>query len=183
MVRRRTAARKTKSATYTGLRRAQGAPARNGLLLLVLLGALVVLNLYVFVWDKESGVRALKHKAEATQPAMKISDRALSETHPAVPSPRSLRATPPAQIVEGRVEKADTLGKLLRHNGLNATEGDEVIRALSGVLDYKAIRPGAPYRIERSNDGRVLRFELEVSKNRHIRAVRKPSGELVGASD
>ena len=176
MARRRTAARKSKSAAYTGLRRAQGAPARNGFLLLVLLGALVVLNLYVFVWDQKSGVRALKQRAEATQPAMKISDRALT-----APAPAS--APEPAQAVEGKVEKADTLGRLLRRNGLTGAEGDEVIRALAGVLDYKAIRPGASYRIERSRDGRIVRFDLEIAKGRHIRAERKPSGELIGVSN
>lgn len=140
----------------------------------MLLGVLVVVNLYVFVWDKESGVRALKQKAQAPQPVMKIPDHALAEATSASTANRS------PQTVEGKVEKADTLGRLLKHNGLSAVEGDEVIRALAGVLDYKSIRPGDPYRIERGSDGRIVRFELELSKTHHIRAERKPSGELVG---
>lgn len=182
MARRRTAARKNKSATYAGLRRSQRAPARHGFWLLLLLGALVVLNLYVFVWDKESGVRALKHKAESTQPAMKIADRSLRSPQPAQVD-RAVRPPQPAHAVEGRVVKAETLGKLLRRNGLTAAETDEVIRALAGLLDYKAIRPGAPYRIERGADGQIVRFELELAKPHHIRAERNRSGELIGSSN
>lgn len=182
MARRRTSARKKRSAAYTGLRGAQRAPARNGVLVAALIGALVLVNLYVFVWDKKSGVRALKQKAAAVQPGQ------LSASAPPVlrlPDPVRPSASPDQRqrdVVEGKVGKADTLGKLLRHGGLTAAEGDEVIRALAAVLDYKAIRPGQPYRIERGSDGRVVRFELELSKSHFLRAERKPSGELIGSA-
>lgn len=178
MARRRTSARRKRSAAYSGLRNAQRAPARNGFLVAALLGALVLVNLYVFVWDKKSGVRALKQKAAAVQPGQLSASaqpvKLLSDqVVPATSSDQRQR-----QVVTGRVGKADTLGKVLRHGGLSATEGDEVIRALAGVFDYKSIRPGQPYRIERGSDGRVVRFELELSKAHVLRAERKPTGEL-----
>ncbi|MGE3546770.1 MAG: peptidoglycan DD-metalloendopeptidase family protein, partial [Kofleriaceae bacterium] len=89
----------------------------------------------------------------------------------------------PPGTVEGKVAKSDTLGKLLKKSGLSAAEADEVIRSLSGVLDFKNIRAGQSYRIERGADGRVRLFELEVSKVETARAMRDASGALVGKAD
>jgi hypothetical protein len=176
MVRRRTRRRK-KRTVYSGLEAA--APAkRSGAWLLLVLGGLVVVNLYVFVWDKQTGVRAIREQAEAghTAPAMTV------PSLPLQPAPAAPRAGTP-QPVTGVVGKSDTLGKLLKKSGLTAAEADEIIHALSGVLDFRAIRAGETYRLERGADGRVTRFELDVAKGRRVRAERKPSGELVGASD
>lgn len=145
----------------------------------MLLGALVVVNLYVFVWDKKSGVRALQQKAAAVQSGqLSASAKAVMPSTDPAPSAsstdRGIR-----RVVTGKVGKADTLGKVLRNGGLTATEGDEVIRALAGVLDYKSIRPGQSYRIERDRDGRVVRFELKLSKTRVLQAERTASGELI----
>jgi len=167
MVRRRTRARKKRTA-YPAL---GAAPAkRSGAWVIVVLGALVVVNLYVFVWDKKTGVAAIKQQAEAkTAPAMVLPARPLAMPSPAAPAP-----------IEGKVGKADTLGKLLKKSGLTANETDEVIRALSPVLDFRTIRAGESFRIERGGDGRVQRFELDVGKGRHVHAERQPSGELLG---
>lgn len=171
MVRRRTRARKKRTA-YPAL---GAAPAkRNGAWLMLVLGALVLVNLYVFVWDKKTGVRAIKQQAEAhtaDAPSMSIPSAPL----PASPTPASVA---PTTVVEGKVAKSDTLGKLLKKSGLTAAESDELIRAVSGVLDFRAIRAGQPFRIERAADGRVKRFELDLSKGHRVRAERQPSGEL-----
>jgi len=176
MVRRRTHRRK-KRAAYASL---GAAPAKkNGALVLLVLGALVVVNLYVFVWDKKTSVAAIKQKATAV-PTM---------TLPATPldsgSAQAAAAAPvaPPGAVEGKVGKSDTLGRLLKKSGLSAAETDEVIRALSGVLDFRTIRAGQSFRIDRGPDGRVKRFELELSKIQKVRAERQPSGELVGVAD
>jgi hypothetical protein len=140
---------------------------------MLVLGALVLVNLYVFVWDKKTGVRAIKQQAEAhtATPAMSIPSAPLPDT----PMPA---AVAPTTVVEGKVAKSDTLGKVLKKSGLTAAESDEIIRALSGVLDFRAIRAGQPFRIERLADGRVKRFELELSKGHRVSAERLPSGEL-----
>jgi len=174
MVRRRTRARKKRTA-YPAL---GAAPAkRSGAWLMVILGALVLVNLYVFVWDKKTGVRAIKQQAEAhTGPSMTLPSAPLPAAQPdAAPAPTPVA---PATVVEGKVAKSDTLGKLLKKSGLSAAEADEIIRALSGVLDFRAIRVGQAFRIERAGDGRVKRFELDLSKGHHVSAERQASGEL-----
>ena len=175
MVRRRTSARK-KRAAYPAL---GAAPAKkSGAWVILILGALVVVNLYVFVWDNKTGVAAVRREAN--------SKTALSLTLP--PQPLAPVVATPAPIgppaaIEGKVGKADTLGRLLKKSGLTAAETDEVIRALSGVLDFRTIRPGQSFRIERGPDGRVKKFELELSKTHHVSAERQPSGELAGKAD
>src|SRR5262249_40426134 len=121
MVRRRTSARKKRTA-YHAL---GAAPAkRSGAWVILVLGALVVVNLYVFVWDKQTGVRAIKQQAEARgSPAMAVPSQPVEPpTAPgsAAPAP----AAPPA--IHGTVGKSDTVGRLLKKSGLTAAEADEI---------------------------------------------------------
>ena len=95
-------------------------------------------------------------------------------------------AVPPADhgtIVEGKVAEHDTIGRLLKHHGLTAAEADEVIRSLSGVLDFRTLKNGEPFRIERGKDGRVQHFELALAKGHKVHTDRQPTGELVAKSD
>ena len=143
--------------------------------MILVLGALVVINLYVFVWDKKTGVRAIRQQAEAkSAPTLAVPSAPLAAQEPTAPP-----APPP---IVGKVVPNDTLGRLLKRSGLTPAESDEIIRALSGVLDFKALRPGQTFRIERSADGRVASFDIDVAKSRHVRAERQPSGELTGAA-
>ncbi len=162
--------------------------------MVLVLGALVVVNLYVFVWDKKTSVGAIKEQAANAPkaPAAAIPSAPLvphSETPaPSGTAPGGKLAPAPAPVgppgtIDGKVGKSDTLGRLLKKSGLSASEADEIIRALSGVLDFKSIRQGQTYRIERGPDGRVKLFELVVSKVHTVRAERQPSGELVGKGD
>jgi murein DD-endopeptidase MepM/ murein hydrolase activator NlpD len=183
MVRRRTQARK-KRAAYPAL---GAAPAKHsGGLLLLILGALVFVNLYVFVWDKKTSVSAIKQQAAArsAQPTMTVPSAPLAPSAGAATGDAGAAAPiAPPGVTEGKVEKSDTLGRLLKRAGLAAAEADEVIRSLSGKLDFRQIRPGQPFKIERAADGRVKLFELELSKTQKIRSERQPSGELLGNAD
>jgi hypothetical protein len=209
MVTSRARGRKKKSAyrlDQVGYRRLNGArgshgPARRGgLWVVVILAALVMVNLYVFVWNKKTSVSAIRRQAEAQGlpaelPAQPLADGAPGPAGPATPlaAPPSgargghLAPTPapiaPPGVIEGKVGKGDSLGRLLKKSGLTGAEADEVIRALSGVVDFKAIRAGQPFRIERGPDGRVSRFELVMSKVQKVRAVRGAGGELTGTAD
>ena len=178
MVRRRTRGRKKRTA-YPAL---GAAPAkRSGAWLMLILGALVLVNLYVFVWDKHTGVGAIKRQAEAhTGPSMTLPAAPLPAPAPVVAGSNAAVPPPAAPVtaIEGKVAKSDTLGKLLKRSGLSAAESDEIIRALSGVLDFRAIRAGQSFRIERASDGRVKRFELDLSHSHRVSAERAPSGEL-----
>ncbi|HEU0031340.1 MAG TPA: M23 family metallopeptidase [Kofleriaceae bacterium] len=164
-----------------------GAPARRGGGLVVLvLGALVVINLYVFVWDKDTSVAAIKREAEAKPPAAALPSQPLVTPPPINPGGAAGSATAPVGppgTVDGKVAKSDTLGRLLKKSGLSGPEADEVIRSLSGVLDFKTIRAGQSFHIERGPDGRVRLFELVISKVQKVRTERAATGELVGKAD
>jgi murein DD-endopeptidase MepM/ murein hydrolase activator NlpD len=157
-----------------------GAPAARSSGWVVLgLGALVVVNLYVFVWNKDTSVAAIKAEADSKPPAASLPAQPLVAA-PMQPAPAPVG--PPGSI-DGKVGKSDTLGRVLKKSGLTATEADEVIRSLAGILDFKAIRAGQTYHIERGPDGRVKKFALAVSKIQTVRAERTPAGELVGKAD
>jgi murein DD-endopeptidase MepM/ murein hydrolase activator NlpD len=185
MVTRRRAKGKKRTA-YPAL---GAAPARRGgAWVLLVLGALVLVNLYVFVWDKKTSVGAIKREAEAASnpPAAALPSQPLVAPVPAAGTAALATAAAPVGppgTIDGKVGKSDTLGRLLKHSGLSATEADEVIRSLSGVLDFKTIRPGQRYRIERGADGRVRLFELELSKIHTVRSERATNGELEGKGD
>jgi murein DD-endopeptidase MepM/ murein hydrolase activator NlpD len=190
MVMRRRTSRKKRSIRPLG--NLGGPPAKKpGGWVALILGALVVVNLYVFVWDKQTSVGAIKREADRATPAATLPARPLEPqaTAPAAGSGAGSAATAaqapigPPGVIDGKVGKSDTLGRLLKKSGLTASETDEVIRALSGVFDFKTMRAGQTYRIERGADGRVKSFELVVSKVQTVRAERGPSGALVGKAD
>jgi murein DD-endopeptidase MepM/ murein hydrolase activator NlpD len=155
------------------------------------LGALVIVNLYVFVWDKQTSVGAIKREADRatpTAPSAMVPSRPLADAglrggpSPAAPAIAAAPIGPPG-VIDGKVGKSDTLGRVLKKSGLTAAEADEVIRSLSGVFDFKTMRAGQTYRIERGPDGRVKSFELVVSKVQTVRAERGSAGTLVGKAD
>ena len=164
---------------------------------MLVLAALVVVNLYVFVWDKRTSVGAIKREADRASPTAMVPSRPLAEPRPAGAGSGagsgtgsgagSATSTPapigPPGVIDGKVGKSDTLGRVLKKSGLSGAEADEVIRALSGVFDFKTMRAGQSYRIERGPDGRVKAFELVVSKLQTVRAERGTDGTLVGKAD
>ena len=161
-----------------------GPPARrSGAWVLLVLGALVLVNLYVFVWDKDTSVAAIKREAEAKTPAAALPSQPLIAPAPLSPLPATQAPMGPPGNVDGKVGKGDTLGRLLKKSGLTGAEADEVIRALAGALDFKSIRAGQSFRIERGADGRVKLFELVLNKVSTVRAVRASTGELIGKAD
>ena len=228
MVTRRKTARKKRSVRPIG--NLGGSPARRtgGWVVLVLAG-LVVVNLYVFVWDKQTSVGAIKRAADRATPTAMVPSHPLAERGagsgslpPPVGRPEGLHrseagagapdgsggagGTAPRGIdrsetgggdpdgsaggaggrapreIHGKVGRSDTLGRVLKRSGLSAAEADEVIRALSGVFDFKTMRAGQTFRIERGPDGRVKSFELAVGKTQNVRADRGADGALVGTA-
>jgi hypothetical protein len=172
----------------------------------LVLAALVVVNLYVFVWDKQTSVGAIKRAADRATPTAMVPSHPLQTTEPGAAAPGGARDTAPREIarsepgaetpggsddgaggsasrgIHGKVGRSDTLGRVLKRSGLSAAEADEVIRALSGVFDFKTMRAGQTFRIERGPDGRVKSFELAVGKTQNVRAERGADGALVGTA-
>ena len=185
MVTRRKTARKKRAMRPIG--NLGGSPARRtGGWVVLVLAALVVVNLYVFVWDKQTSVGAIRREADRATPTAMVPSHPLAEpaarpgsgsAAPSAPAPVG-----PPGVIQGKVGKSDTLGRVLKKSGLSAAESDEVIRSLSSVLDFKTIRAGQSFRIERGPDGRVKAFELAVGKSQSVRADRGADGALVGTA-
>ena len=182
MVDSRKAARK-KSPMTVGAPR----PARKGTLRLTLvLGALVIVNLYIFLWR----LPADREKAATFGSGLASGSGSGGAVRPPLAPPPAASGGPGAPavapvvsntITRGTVGKGDSLGQLLKREGLPAADADEVIRALHGVIAFNSLRPGQPYAIERAPDGHVVSFELTVSKTEHVRAARTATGALEGA--
>jgi hypothetical protein len=183
MVTRRRTARKKRSMRPIG--NLGGSPARRtGGWVVLVLAALVVVNLYVFVWDKQTSVGAIRREADRATPTAMVPSHPLAEPRagsgsapPSAPAPVG-----PPGVLLGKVAKSDTLGRVLKKSGLSGAEADEVIRALSGVFDFKTLRAGQAFRIERGPDGRVKAFELAAGKAQSVRADRGADGALVGTA-
>ena len=160
-------------------------PARRGTIRLTLvLGVLVIVNLYVFLWRKGTSIPDVKAAATAKGPLGSGSPFA---PPPAPPAPVASGApgsgvapVKPNTITTGKLEKTDTLGKLLVREGLVVEDRNELLRALQPVLDFKSLRQGQAYTIERTPDGRLVRFELEMSRTERVKAVRNAQGALEG---
>jgi murein DD-endopeptidase MepM/ murein hydrolase activator NlpD len=156
-----------------------GAPAGRGTLrLAVVLGVLVVVNLYVFLWRSGTSLPDVQRAAAA---GGKL-DAAPPTTAVALTPPTPSDPSAPA-VIEGEVEKGDSLGRILKRAGLEPSIADEVIRAVADILDFRSIRAGQKWRIELLPDGRVASFELVVSRVVTVKARRDETGKLVGVKD
>ena len=156
-------------------------PARRGTIRLTLvLSALVLVNCYVFLWRDHTSIPAVMKQAEGFGGAEQPSPPTPVESEAPVAAADD---APPTTLVEGKVEKGDTLGRILKSNGLDAAAADECLRALATVFDMKSLRPGQTFRIEKNPDGSVRSFELVVSKVKTVRVARDADGVLVGVAD
>src|SRR6185295_1910927 len=163
-MRRRTARKKTGQRLSLASVGGRSPSRRTSGWVVLVLGALVLVNLYVFVWDKDTSVGAIADKAAAKPLATNLPVQPLVTPAPVIPGGQAAGApVGPPGTVDGKVGKSDTLGRLLKKSGLSGAEADEVIRALAPVLDFKTIRAGQTFHIERGADGRVKLFELVVS--------------------
>ncbi len=180
-MRRRTARKKTSNRLSLASVGGRSPTRRTSGWVVLVLGGLVLVNLYVFVWDKETSVSAIADAAKS-KPAAVLPAAPLVTPAPLTPNPQNRVGAPggPPGTASGAVRKSDTLGRLLKRSGLSGAEADEVIRSLAGVLDFKTIRAGQAFQIERGPDGRVSRFTLKLSKIESVIAERQKTGELVG---
>jgi murein DD-endopeptidase MepM/ murein hydrolase activator NlpD len=85
--------------------------------------------------------------------------------------------------IEGEVQNGDSMGRILRREGMTPPEADELIRTLQEHMDLRAIRPGQTYRVRFDAGGRLESFEFDVSRTTRVRAGRDASGKIVGQSD
>lgn len=157
------------------------APARRGTVrLFFMLGVLVLVNLYVFVWRDGTSIGAVRAKAQS------IGTVALDAPPAPIPEVAAAPVESGPRTVAGKVAKGESLGKILRGSAgadLSAAAADELIRAVGPVFDLRGLRDGQAYTIVIGERGEVERFELVVSKTVTIRVERGEDGALVGTKD
>src|SRR5712672_3516335 len=101
MVTRRKTARKKRSVRPIG--NLGGSPARRtGGWVVLVLAALVVVNLYVFVWDKQTSVGAIKRAADRATPT------AMVPSHPLAERGAGSGSNPPPTVPPGGIEHGET---------------------------------------------------------------------------
>lgn len=157
------------------------APARKGTVrLFFMVGVLVLVNLYVFVWRDGTSIGAVRAKAQNIG--------TVDLDAPPAPPPEPVAAVAPTgpRTISGKVAKGESLGKILRGTDgadLSAAAADELIRAVGPVFDLRGLREGQAYTIVVGEAGEVERFELIVSKTVTIHATRGDDGALIGTKD
>ncbi len=183
--------RSTQSSKRRSTRRAHSESRSHGshrgtLRLGVVIAILVGINLYVFLWRGETSIPAVMEKASVAgngngalvdsheQERLAQAQRGVSNTlGTGTPVQSATRA------VSGEVASGDSMGRILRREGMDAKAADELIRALSPSLDLSKIRPGQTFTLRFDAGGVLQEFEFHVSKVRRVRATRGADGKLV----
>ncbi|MBK9031378.1 MAG: peptidoglycan DD-metalloendopeptidase family protein [Myxococcales bacterium] len=145
-----------------------------------MLGVLVLVNLYVFVWRDGTSIGDVRAKAQ------NIGAVPIDTAPPAPPAPVAAELAAGPRVVAGKVAKGESLGKILRGAkgaDLSAAAADELIRAVGPVFDLRGLRDGQAYTIKIDEHGVVQSFELVVSKTVTVRVVRDADGVLGTVKD
>lgn len=182
-------------------------PKRGTLRLALVLAVLVGVNLYVFLWRGNTSIPAVMEQAalagreggpgvklgltptkqatpaEATAPQAGSAEGGAEGAAAVEGGAEAIQGTGEARLVEGEVQDGDSMGRILRREGMTPPEADELIRTLQEHMDLRSIRPGQSYRLRFDAGGRMESFEFDVSRTVRVRAERDASGNLVGHSD
>jgi murein DD-endopeptidase MepM/ murein hydrolase activator NlpD len=133
--------------------------------------ALVGVNVYVFL-IKPGNIRDLKKKVEegriAQEQGVLASDAVAPKPAGGAPGAPGAGAgdeshATAGRTIDGKVQKGDTLGKILARAGLEPPEQAEVVKALEGVFDAKTLRVDQSYIVHFDDQGRLDRFELRAT--------------------
>ena len=148
-----------------------------------LLALLVLVNAYVFLFRSGTSLPEVMDKAAVEDPEPLRGEDArplLAATLDAAQGSARDAAAQGAPWQEGTIGKGDSLGRVLRREGVRSEDSVEVIRAVKKHLDFRKIHVGQKYRVQRYANGRLARFEFEVSSTVRVEAVREPGGAFVG---
>ncbi len=154
-------------------------PGRGTIRLGLVLAVLVGVNLYFFLWRDGTSIPDIKRASvggDATQtepgPAPDLGDQVAGEDGDEA-------GEAAGRWVDGKVVGGDSMGKILRREGLTPPEADELIRALQPEMDLRKIRVGQTYRLHFDGDGVLMTFEFDVSRLVQVRASRGTDGRMV----
>lgn len=144
--------------------------------LALLLGGLVAMNVYVFFYKGGTSLRDVK---KAVKEARVNGADAGELTWDSVFETRPQRPTGRAETMRGRLKDNESVGTLLARLEVTPADADEAMRALGGVLDWRKIKGGVPYRVERAADHGLVGLELHVLADQRVVVERGPDGKLV----
>jgi murein DD-endopeptidase MepM/ murein hydrolase activator NlpD len=89
---------------------------------------------------------------------------------------------PDTELIEGRVPRHATLDTLLLDNRVRADLVPAVVSLARSVFDPRRLRADQPFRLERTIDGLLRRFEYEIDGDRFLR-IAAAAGPAAGGSD
>jgi len=138
------------------------APWQGTLRITMVIGLLLGVNLYIFVFKRGTSLRELLRASETAKsggPAA-IAVGGGAPPGPVAPAqkPKPAPEEEDARVVEGVMKESDTVERVWKAEGLEAREVNQLATALGKQFDLKTIRAGHGY---------TLRFDAE----EHLRAV------------
>src|SRR5687767_4897248 len=159
---------------------------RGTIQLAVVFALLVGINVYVFFFSKRS-IKNVKKEvpAEPGPPPMEQAGVLEAGLGAGAAEEDKAAAEPAAAIagreVPGMVKDGESLGGILRREGLTPPETDEVIRALAPIMNFrKEIRTGQKYVMRYDDLGRLIGFTLRVTPLDQYEVTRGADGKLAG---
>jgi murein DD-endopeptidase MepM/ murein hydrolase activator NlpD len=155
---------------------------RSSLRLGIVLTLLVGINVYVFFFRGGTSIQDVKKAVKEAQIPAEQTPGTAASLAPAPSAKPADEPTGPAagKTVEGKIQKGDSLLKILEKAGVETPEANEVVEALKPVMDFKTIREGQAYFLRFDDDGQVIGFELRASPVLLYRVERGQDGKLVG---
>lgn len=141
----------------------------------LLLGGLLAMNVYVFFYKGGTSIhdvkRAVKEARVGSVDAAPFTWDGLLAARPAKPIK--------PEVHRGRLRESESIGTLLARLEVTPRDADEAMRALGGVLDWRRVKGGVPYRLERGADGGLVVLELRPLAEQRVIVERGPDGRLV----
>lgn len=156
---------------------------RTPWLFLVLI-TLVGINCYVFLWRGGTSIPdVMEQAAVAGDPSAspnidKVSADPLAKSAKATSDDSLAETKASVRKVSGEVASGESLGGILTREGLDANAADELIRSLSGHLDFRKIQAGQKYHMTFDGEGKLVLFEFEVTRVERVRSRRGEDGHL-----
>jgi len=144
----------------------------GGLALLVLFG--VVGGLSAARYSKAAGEPVLSMERSTAEVALPPVSAALLQD-----APIASRPPLPERIVEGEIERGDTLAGALRERGVSPEVVDQIADALSPLFDFRRARAGHEFRLAQAADGSLVDFRYRTSLTESYRIV--PTADGLGA--
>jgi murein DD-endopeptidase MepM/ murein hydrolase activator NlpD len=93
-------------------------------------------------------------------PAAPAMAAAVALSQPPLPAP------PPADVIEGRIRRGETLSQALRAHRVTPQTVHAIAGAMAPYFDFRRARPGHGYRVARDDNGRLLRFDYRISTDK-----------------